>query len=259
MVHNIANSDKLSNLKRCSCKKLQSFTPICRFLQSIWLHTQREDGANASSLRSTQRNHAAIMMLYKSTKVKVCKLDGDTDFFDIVVGVLLGDTLAPYLFIICQNFILWMSIDLMKENNIILEKARSKQYLTWTITDADYADDITLLANTPDQVKSRLHSMKWVAGGIGLHENPNKTEFICFNQSGNISILNSGSIKLMDKFTYPRTSVSSTENDISTQLLKAWTTIEKLSAIWKSDQSNEKKCNFFQTVVVSMLLYGCTT
>ena len=35
------------------------------------------------------------MMLYKKTKVKVCSLDGDTDFFDIVRGVLQGNTLAP--------------------------------------------------------------------------------------------------------------------------------------------------------------------
>ena len=41
---------------------------------------------------------AAIMMLYRNTKVKVCS-DGDTDYFDILGGVLLGDTLAPYLFI----------------------------------------------------------------------------------------------------------------------------------------------------------------
>ena len=44
---------------------------------------------------------AAIMMLFKSTKVKVHSPDGDTDYFDIVVVMLLGDTLAPYLFIIC--------------------------------------------------------------------------------------------------------------------------------------------------------------
>ena len=40
---------------------------------------------------------AAIMMLYKNTKVKVHSPDGDTDYFDIVVGVLQGDILATYL------------------------------------------------------------------------------------------------------------------------------------------------------------------
>ena len=33
-------------------------------------------------------------------------LDGDTDFFDIIAGVLQGDTLAPYLFIICLDYVL---------------------------------------------------------------------------------------------------------------------------------------------------------
>ena len=37
---------------------------------------------------------AAIMMLYRNTKVKVRSSDGDTDYFDIVAGVLQGDTLA---------------------------------------------------------------------------------------------------------------------------------------------------------------------
>ena len=33
----------------------------------------------------------AIMMLYKNTKVKVHSSDGDTDFFDIMTGVLQGN------------------------------------------------------------------------------------------------------------------------------------------------------------------------
>ncbi len=41
----------------------------------------------------------SIMMLYKNAKAIVCSPDGDTNFFDIVAGVLQGDTLAPYLFI----------------------------------------------------------------------------------------------------------------------------------------------------------------
>ena len=54
------------------------------------------------------------MMLYKNTKVKVHSRDGDADNFNIVAGVLQGGTLAPYLFIIYLDYILRMSVDLMK-------------------------------------------------------------------------------------------------------------------------------------------------
>ena len=53
---------------------------------------------------------AAIMIFYKNTKVKVCSPNGDTYFFDIIAGVLQGDTLAPYLFVICLDFIRQRSI-----------------------------------------------------------------------------------------------------------------------------------------------------
>ena len=71
---------------------------------------------------------AVIMMLYKNTKVKVRLPDGDTDFFDIVAGVRQGDTLAPYLLIICLDYMLQTSVDLTKENSFTLAKARSKRY-----------------------------------------------------------------------------------------------------------------------------------
>ena len=44
----------------------------------------------------------AIMILYRNTKVKVHSPDGDTDYFDIVAGVLQGDILAPYRFIMSR-------------------------------------------------------------------------------------------------------------------------------------------------------------
>ena len=90
-----------------------------------------------------------IMMLYKNTKVKVRSLDGDTDYFDIVAGVLQGNTLVSYLFIICQDYVLRTSIDKMKDNGFKLTKERSRRYPTQTITDTDYTDDIALLVNTP--------------------------------------------------------------------------------------------------------------
>ncbi len=86
-----------------------------------------------------------------------------------------------------------------------------------------------------------------------------KTEYMCFNQTGDISTLGSSSLKLVDKFTYLGSSVSSIEKDIDMQLTKAWTAIDKLSVIWKSDLTDKMKRSFFLAIVVSILLYGCTT
>ena len=120
-------------------------------------------------------------------------------------------------------------------------------------------DDITLLANTPSQAETLLHSLEQAATGIGLHVNADKIEYMCFNQTGDISTLNTCSLKLINKFTYLGSSVSSTETDINTQLAKAWTAIDRLSVIWQSELTDKIKRSFFQAAVVSILLYGCTT
>ena len=82
---------------------------------------------------------------------------------------------------------------------------------------------------------------------------------MCYNQTGDISTLDGTSLKLVDKLTYLRSSVSSTEKYIDTRLTKAWTAIDRLSIIWKSDLTDKMKCSFFQAAVVSILQYGCTT
>ena len=92
---------------------------------------------------------ADIMMLYRNTKVKVQSLDGDTDYFDIVAGVLRGDSLAPYLVNICLDYVPRTSIDLMKENGFKLTKERNRRYRTQSITDAGNTDDTALQANKP--------------------------------------------------------------------------------------------------------------
>ena len=111
----------------------------------------------------------------------------------------------------------------------------------------------------PNQGKILLRSLERATAGIGLHINAHKTEYMCFNQAGDISTLDRTSLKLVDKFTYLGSSVSSTEKDINTRLTKAWTAIDKLSVIWKSDLTDKMKRSFFKAAVVSILLYGCTT
>ena len=128
----------------------------------------------------------------------------------------------------------------MKENSFTLAKKRSRWYPIQTIMDTD---DIALLANTPTQAKSLLHSLENAAYGIGFHVNADKTECMCFNQNpkGDISTLKGDSLKLVNMFTYFRSSVSSTENEINIRLAKAWIVIDRQSVIWRSDLSDKIK------------------
>ena len=54
--------------------------------------------------------------------------DGDTPFFDITTGVLQGDTLAPYLFIICLDYIMRTSIDNNSQYGLTLTERKSSRY-----------------------------------------------------------------------------------------------------------------------------------
>ena len=76
---------------------------------------------------------------------------------------------------------------------------------------------------------------------------------------GDIFTLNGSPLKLVDKFTYLGSSVLSTEMNINTRLAKAWTAIDRLSAIWKSGMTDKIKRSFFLAPVMSILLYGGTT
>ena len=180
---------------------------------------------------------ATIMILNKNTKVKVRSLDGDKDYFDIVAGVLQETSPIP-LYHLSR---LRTSMDKIKENGFKLTKKRSRRYPAKTITEADYADDIALPANSPAQAEILLHSLERTSAGIGLHINAHKTEYMCFSQTGDISTLNGSSLKLVDKFTYLGSSVSSTETNIDTWLAKVWTAIDRLSVIWKSDLTGWRK------------------
>ena len=196
------------------------------------------------------------MMLHKNTNVKVRSPDGEREYFDIVAGLRQGGTLAPYLFIILLDYVLWTSKDLMKENSFTLAKQKisctnhnGRGLRWWHCAPGKYTRLGRIFAAF----------MERAAGSISLHMIADRTAYMCFNQSGEISTLNGVSLKLVDKFIYLGSSVSSTENDINKQIAKALTTIDRLSVIWKLNQSDKLKRSFFQAVIVSILLHGFTT
>ena len=122
----------------------------------------------------------------------------ETEFFDNLTGVLQGDTLAPFLFVICLDYVLRISVDKCNEYGLTLELARSRRFHTKKIPDADYADDLALLSDNSYNAQKLLHILEKSAAFIGLHVNATKTEYMCYNQDSTIETLNKTLLKKVD-------------------------------------------------------------
>ena len=73
--------------------------------------------------------------------------DSDTNHFDITTGVLQGDTLAHFLFIICLNYIHRKSLDIHNDLGFTLKERRRNRLEALKIIDIDYADDLAVTAD----------------------------------------------------------------------------------------------------------------
>ena len=185
-------------------------------------------------------------------KVKVRSPNGDADYLDIVAGLLLGNTLASYLFIICLDYVLRTSIHKIKENGFKLTKEKRlkvpcknnyrRQLRRWHSASGKY----TRPSRNPATLFGMSGCWHWPP-----YQCTQNGRYVLY-QTGDIT-LNGSPLKLVDKFTYLGSSVSSTENDINTRLAKPW------AALWKSDLTDKMKRSFFQAAVVLILLYGCIT
>jgi len=127
---------------------------------------------------------AAIRCMYDTTEAKVISPDGETREFEIQAGVLQGDTLAPFLFIIVLDYCLRQAIPLDKteELGFTIKPRQTRRIKKQTITDLGYADDLALLSDTIDQAQELLLSLEQEAEKVGLKINAKKTQFMSFHQ-----------------------------------------------------------------------------
>ena len=118
----------------------------------------RKNGRNSKSFQIPEETIAAIIILYKNTKAMVCSFDGDTDFFNVLVEVLQGDSVA--IFIISLGYVLRTSVrtsvDPLNEIDFTLEKSRRTIYSAEKIAAADYADDLALITNKIEDAEKLL-------------------------------------------------------------------------------------------------------
>ena len=106
-----------------------------------------------------------------------------------------------------------------------------------------------------------LHKIEEVEAEIGLGVNADKTEYISLNQKNNscIKSLKGKIIKQVNYFKYLGSYVASTDHDVNVRIGQAWSALNNITSIWKSNLSVKLKNNFFRATVESILVYGSIT
>ena len=128
-----------------------------------------------------------VIAMYTDVKAKVISPDGD--YFSINAGVLQGDTLAPYLFVIVLDFALRRAIEGREEEfGFTLDRRRSRRHPAKVITDLDYADDIALTSGRVEQATMMLVAVESECAKVDLMMNASKTKFMTYNIDEDVSI-----------------------------------------------------------------------
>ncbi|KAJ8346398.1 hypothetical protein SKAU_G00277990 [Synaphobranchus kaupii] len=153
--------------------------------------------------------------------------------FDILAGVLQGDTLAPFLFIIVLDYALRQAIEgREKDLGFTITPRRSGRFPAIVLTDLDYADDISLISDRVEKAQELLTRVERECAKVGLGLNAKKTEVIAYNTPDHLPLRTTGDTALREvsDFKYLGSWVNSTE---------------------------QAKLHFFDATIEAVLLYGC--
>ena len=203
----------------------------------------------------------AIEQMYTNTKARIQTPDGETEQFDISAGVLQGDTLAPFLFIIVLDYAMRKAMANGKEEDLgfTITPRRSRRHPKEVLADLDFADDIALLSDAIKQAQELLLRVETECNKVGLGLNGPKTKFLAYNVEGELQLCSRDGTVLeqKDDFKYLGSMVNETNKDIAARKALAWGALNDMNKIWKSSMSPDLKKRFFIATVESILLYGC--
>ena len=204
----------------------------------------------------------AISDMYSNTRARVQTPEGLTAEFQIKTGVLQGDTLAPYLFIMVLDYALRKAIgDKGNELGFTIKPRQSRRLPAQVITDLDFADDIALLSNEIKEAQELLSRVERECAVVGLGINAKKTKYITRNNRDEevITTRTGEPLEKVEDFKYLGSWVASTEKDIRVRKALAWRALHSLNNIWRTNLSRQIKLALFTASVESVLVYGSET
>ena len=199
----------------------------------------------------------AIMSLYTDTTACVRTSTGCTDEFDTTSGVLQGDTLAPYLFVIVMDYI--MRISLTAEDGYTVRRRLSVRHTAVKIPALAYADDAALLSDNGEAAQRQLHRFETASAKVGLRLNASKTKimFVGDIPHSDIHTSSGSTLATCDDFCYLGCNVADNTGAFQRRRQLAWIAARKLTTVWNSAASDSAKMQLFKSTVESVLLYSC--
>nr|XP_008303217.1 PREDICTED: uncharacterized protein LOC103374843 [Stegastes partitus] len=194
------------------------------------------------------------------TKAKVVTPDGNSKESDILSGVMQGDTLAPFLFIIVLDYALRKAISGREQDlGFMLIPRKSRRHPAVVLTDLDYADDISLLSDNVEQAQERLNRVELECAKVGLRLNAKKTEVITYNVPPERQPLTTAGgtvLKEVEDLKYLGSWVNTNEQDLKVRKALAWRALNGMTSVRNANLARQTKLNFFYATVESFLLYG---
>ena len=181
--------------------------------------------------------------------------------FGSVAGVLQGDTLAPYLFIIALDYCMRQALSKHPDIGFTIKPRQSSRKNAEKISDTDFADDIALITDDIADAEILMQEVEKMAATAGLHMNESKTKFMTVNieNPSTLTSVSGKNIEHVEDFTYLGCKIKESESDIRVRKGKAWGACHSLAKLWKSNLRDSLKIRVFLALVESVLFYGSET
>ncbi|KAK3542438.1 hypothetical protein QTP86_025900, partial [Hemibagrus guttatus] len=206
--------------------------------EELW-YCMRKSGVAEKYVRVVQD-------MYERSRTVVRCAVGQTEEFNVEVGLHQGSALSPFLFA--------MVMDQLSEE--------VRQESPWTMM---FADDIVICSESREQVEENLERWRFALERRGMKVSRSKTEYMCVNEregSGTVR-LQGEEVKKVQEFKYLGSTVQSNGEcwkEVKKRVQAGWNGWRKVSGVLCDQKISARiKGKVYRTVVRPAMLYGLET